>query len=64
VSKESAVIEDDAMVENLEVASSHIGFAHNPLVYWIVAERLSQKPASWQPFNKDNQPLMIRKRLK
>jgi pimeloyl-ACP methyl ester carboxylesterase len=64
VSKESAMIRDHHLVENIKVASSHIGFAHNPLVYWIIADRLSQHPVNWKPFEIDNQPLMIRKKLK
>lgn len=64
VSEDSAVIRDHHMVENIKVASSHIGFAHNPLVYWVIADRLSQHPVSWKPFNSDIQPLMIRKKLK
>ena len=64
VSEGSAVIRDHHMVENIKVASSHIGFAHNPLVYWIIADRLSQHPVSWKPFEIANQPLIIRKKLK
>ena len=63
VSRESAVIEGHDKVENIEVPSSHIGFAHNPLVYWVIADRLSQNPIDWQPFNAFDQPLMIRKCL-
>jgi len=63
VSKGSAIIEGHNLVENIEVKSSHVGFAHNPLVYWIVADRLSQHPVDWTNFNPAKQPRLVRKQL-
>ncbi len=63
VSKGSAVIEDHHLVENIEVKSSHVGFAHNPLVYWVIADRLSQHPVAWEEFKPHAQPAMVRKKL-
>lgn len=63
VSKESAVIENHHLVENIEVKSSHVGFAHNPLVYWIIADRLSQHPVDWANFDINKQPAFIQKKL-
>jgi pimeloyl-ACP methyl ester carboxylesterase len=36
--------------ENIQVCGSHSGLGHNPHVVWIVANRLSQPEASWQPY--------------
>ena len=36
--------------ENIEVFASHVGMGLNPGAWWAVADRLSQKHASWQPF--------------
>lgn len=63
VSRGSAVIENHHLVENIQVPSSHVGFAHNPVVYYIVAERLSQDLNGWKPFEHAQQPAMIRKKL-
>ena len=63
VSRGSAVIEHHPLVENIEVSSSHVGFAHNPLVYYVIADRLSQDLLDWQPFEARNQPRLIRKNL-
>ena len=63
VCKDSAVIENHHLVENIEVKSSHVGFAHNPLVYWIIADRLSQHPVDWKDFDINTQPAFIQKKL-
>lgn len=63
VSKGSAVIEDHHLVENIEVKSSHVGFAHNPLVYWVIADRLSQHPVAWEAFDVSRQPSMVKKKM-
>lgn len=60
VSIGSAVIDDHDMVENIHVPSSHVGFAHNPLVYWIIADRLNQHPDDWNAFDHSSQPRKIR----
>jgi pimeloyl-ACP methyl ester carboxylesterase len=36
--------------ENVAVYSSHLGFGHNPVVLWIVADRLAQGEDDWHPF--------------
>jgi pimeloyl-ACP methyl ester carboxylesterase len=36
--------------ENLEVFSSHLGLGVNAAVLYAVADRLSQPPEAWQPF--------------
>ena len=38
--------------ENVEVVASHIGMGLNPSVWWVVADRLAQSPAQWQPFQR------------
>lgn len=36
--------------ENLEVASSHLGIGHHPVVLLTIADRLAQPEDSWRPF--------------
>lgn len=36
--------------ENLEVASSHLGIGHHPVVLLTIADRLAQPEDAWQPF--------------
>jgi pimeloyl-ACP methyl ester carboxylesterase len=36
--------------ENLEVASSHLGIGHHPVVLLTIADRLAQKEGEWKPF--------------
>jgi pimeloyl-ACP methyl ester carboxylesterase len=36
--------------ENVEVASSHLGYGHNAAVQWLVADRLAQPADAWCPF--------------
>jgi len=36
--------------ENLPVPGSHLGLGVNPLVMWMLADRLSQPEGSWRPF--------------
>ncbi len=38
--------------ENIGVLSSHFGLGHNPVVLWLVAERLAQTEGAWQPFDR------------
>ena len=64
VSEGSARIEDDPLVENVIVPSSHMGFAHNPVIYWIIAERLSQDPLLWREFNVNRLPKKVRKKFR
>ncbi len=39
-----------AEVEDIEISGSHIGMGWNPAVLRIVADRLAQRPGSWQPY--------------
>lgn len=46
-------IQDEApQTENIEVPASHIGLGVNPLVMYILADRLSQKDGQWKQFDK------------
>lgn len=38
--------------ENIEVPGSHIGLLHNPLVFYVIADRLAQPEGDWQPFER------------
>ncbi len=44
-------IQDDIpQAENIQVPSSHVGMGANPLVMYILADRLSQAEDDWTPF--------------
>ena len=43
--------EPGPLAENIELPSSHIGMALNPLALYAVIDRLAQDPATWQPFD-------------
>lgn len=36
--------------ENVRVTGSHTGMTHNPMIYYAIAERLSQPQDQWRPF--------------
>ena len=38
-------------VENVQLQASHIGMGMNPLVLFVVADRLAQAAGQWQPFD-------------
>ena len=38
-------------VENIRVTSSHLGMVVNPMVLFVIADRLSQPIDGWRPFN-------------
>jgi pimeloyl-ACP methyl ester carboxylesterase len=38
-------------VENIRVTSSHLGMVVNPMVLFIIADRLAQPEDDWRPFN-------------
>ena len=38
------------MAENIEVPDSHIGLLHNPIVLYLIADRLAQPEGSTRPF--------------
>lgn len=42
--------------ENIEVMASHLGLAVNPLVHYLVAERLAQDEGEWWPFDRKAAP--------
>jgi pimeloyl-ACP methyl ester carboxylesterase len=46
----SSVLPAGRVHENVEVHGSHLGLGHNPSVALVVADRLAQEPANWQPF--------------
>jgi len=41
-----------AEAENIEVVASHSGMALNPLIYHVIADRLSQPENGWKPFER------------
>lgn len=43
----------DSSNENVEVYSSHIGMGFHPHVLHVIADRLGQKKAQWQPFDRN-----------
>jgi hypothetical protein len=43
-------MEEDHHTQNIEVAGSHVGMAFNAMIYYIVADRLSQDVDAWQKF--------------
>jgi pimeloyl-ACP methyl ester carboxylesterase len=47
----AAIIESGSQQhENLAVPGSHLGLGVNPLVMWILADRLAQAEGKWKPF--------------
>ena len=46
-------------VENIRVSSSHLGMVVNPLVLYVIADRLSQPEDDWQPFNLNTLELLL-----
>jgi pimeloyl-ACP methyl ester carboxylesterase len=47
----SSLNDDEVHTENIEVNASHIGMGVNPLVLYVIADRLRQDPAHWQRFD-------------
>ena len=45
--------------ENIEVPGSHIGLLHNPLVLYVIADRLAQPEGEWQPFERTGLKRML-----
>ena len=41
-----------AQSESIEVNATHLGFGANPLVLWMIAERLSQPEGQWRAFQR------------
>ena len=51
VPPQDATIDGDPRLhENIRVPGSHVGLGFNPVVMWIVADRLAQPEDGWQPF--------------
>ncbi len=44
------VDEKIAQSENIRVPGSHVGLTHNPIVLYLLADRLGQGENQWQPF--------------
>lgn len=42
---------ESPLAENVEIVSSHLGMASNPLALHVVADRLAQPPGQWEPFD-------------
>lgn len=49
--------------ENLPVPGSHLGLGVNPVVMWLLADRLAQPERSWRPFNPDGPMSRVYRRL-
>lgn len=39
------------MTENVEIVSSHLGMATNPMTVHVVADRLGQAEGHWRPYH-------------
>lgn len=46
----SCVAEPGPQSESIEVASSHLGIGHHPVVLLTIADRLAQPEGAWEPF--------------
>ena len=47
----------DHSSENVRVPGSHAGMPFNPLMYYIIADRLAQPRGGWQPFQLSHGPI-------
>lgn len=61
VAEEATRIDNDKMAENIHVQSSHVGFTHNPAVYWLIADRLNQSLTDWQEFDPAKLPAKLQR---
>jgi pimeloyl-ACP methyl ester carboxylesterase len=50
---QSCVERPGPQAENIGVQGSHIGLLHNPLVLYVVADRLAQPEGAWKPFSRE-----------
>jgi len=48
--QEATIDGDPAIHENIRIAGSHVGLGFNPMVLWIVADRLAQPEGQWRRF--------------
>ena len=56
VSWRASLLPGAPLHENVEVRGSHLGLGHNPAVAVVVADRLAQRPETWQPFQPPRGP--------
>ena len=45
------VCDEIGQSESIAIVTSHFGMGQNPLVLWVVADRLAQPEDDWKPFN-------------
>ncbi len=50
VSSEIAKLPPGNMVENIGISTSHLGMGFNPVVLYLIADRLRQPKDDWMPF--------------
>jgi hypothetical protein len=51
VNWKSSIEKKDHWVENIEIPlASHLGLGHNPIVMYVIADRLSHTKEMWKPF--------------
>ncbi|WP_284455719.1 esterase/lipase family protein [Alloalcanivorax xenomutans] len=50
VAWECSIEEEGERRENIEIRGSHCGLGHNPLAYYVIADRLAQNEGGWRPF--------------
>lgn len=50
---------EDHHTQNIEVPGSHCGMAFNPMIYYIIMNRLNQQIDAWQKFRWQDCPLSI-----
>jgi pimeloyl-ACP methyl ester carboxylesterase len=47
---QSCCVDEGPFSESIEVASSHLGIGHHPVVLLTIADRLAQPHGAWKPF--------------
>lgn len=56
--------EANAQTENIEVPASHFGLGVNPLVIYLIANRLAQGLDAWEPFDDSGFKSLLMRRFK
>jgi len=46
---QATIEREGPLAESVEVPGSHLGLGFNPLVLYVIADRLAQSPDEWQP---------------
>lgn len=46
-----SVFDEIGQSESIAIVTSHFGMGNNPLVLWVMADRLAQPEEAWEPFN-------------